>query len=71
MLSTTRQPARSLGRVIRRDFIRNRALYLLVLPVVVFYVLFCYVPMFGVMIAFKDYSRSRGFLPAPGPVRAG
>ncbi len=71
MLSTTRQPARSLGRVIRRDFIRNRALYLLVLPVVVFYVLFCYVPMFGVMIAFKDYSPIKGILASPWTSQGG
>lgn len=36
-------------------------LYLMFLPVVVFYVLFCYFPMYGVVIAFQDFSPARGF----------
>ncbi|GHV89230.1 sugar ABC transporter permease [Spirochaetia bacterium] len=35
---------------------------LLALPTTVWYVLFCYLPMFGVIIAFKDYRISGGFL---------
>jgi putative aldouronate transport system permease protein len=44
-----------------QDMKRNWSLYLLVLPVVVFYALFCYKPMYGALIAFKDFSPSRGF----------
>jgi len=35
---------------------------LLALPTTVWYLLFCYLPMFGVIIAFKDYRISGGFL---------
>nr|WP_271752116.1 ABC transporter permease subunit [Cohnella sp. JJ-181] len=34
----------------------------MLLPVVVYYVLFYYVPMYGLQIAFKDYSPGLGFL---------
>ncbi|MDR0406279.1 MAG: sugar ABC transporter permease, partial [Clostridiales bacterium] len=43
-----------------RDFKKNWVLYLLVLPVIAFYVVFHYMPMYGVMIAFKNYSPGRG-----------
>ena len=39
---------------------RYRGAYLLVVPVVVFYLLFCYKPMYGVIIAFKDFSPAAG-----------
>ncbi|MDR2176602.1 MAG: ABC transporter permease subunit [Treponema sp.] len=35
---------------------------LLALPTAVWYFLFCYVPMFGIIIAFKDYRISGGFI---------
>jgi putative aldouronate transport system permease protein len=35
---------------------------ILALPATVWYILFCYLPMFGVVIAFKDYRISGGFL---------
>lgn len=34
--------------------------YIMVMPVVVFYLLFCYKPMYGILIAFKDYSPAVG-----------
>jgi putative aldouronate transport system permease protein len=34
----------------------------LALPTVLWYVLFCYLPMFGVIIAFKNYRISGGFI---------
>ena len=37
-------------------------LYLMILPVVVYYVVFHYLPMFGIVIAFQDYRPARGFL---------
>jgi putative aldouronate transport system permease protein len=35
---------------------------LLALPTAVWYMLFCYLPMFGIIIAFKNYRVSGGFL---------
>ena len=51
--------------VIRRDFKKNKELYLLVLPVIIFYILFHYKPMYGAIIAFKDYSPGKGFWGSP------
>ena len=44
---------------------KNRSLYLLVLPVLLFYFLFAYKPMYGAFIAFKDFSPGRGFSGSP------
>ena len=48
-----------------RDMKRNYSLYLLVLPVLVFYAIFCYAPMYGAIIAFKDFSPAEGILGSP------
>ncbi|MNS29477.1 putative multiple-sugar transport system permease YteP [compost metagenome] len=39
---------------------RNYELYLFLLPVVLVYLIFRYYPMYGVQIAFKDFSASKG-----------
>ncbi|RAU99521.1 sugar ABC transporter permease [Paenibacillus sp. YN15] len=41
---------------------RDRHLYLMMLPIVGFYLLFKYAPMFGEIIAFKDYRFAEGIL---------
>ncbi len=38
----------------------NLEIFLLHLPTTIWYFIFCYVPMFGVLIAFKDYNIKRG-----------
>lgn len=45
-----------------RDFKRNKWLYALALPIVAYYVLFQYLPMTGVVIAFQHYSPMKGIL---------
>ncbi|SHI02663.1 ABC transporter permease [Clostridium grantii] len=45
---------------IKSDFKNNKSLYLMILPVIVFFVVFMYVPMYGAIIAFKDYSPIKG-----------
>lgn len=47
---------------VKKDFRKNKELYLLVLPVIIFYLVFCYKPMYGVIIAFKDFNPSKGIL---------
>lgn len=34
---------------------RDKFIYLLMLPGLLWYVIFCYLPMFGIVIAFEDY----------------
>lgn len=51
---------RNLRHVIKMDLRRNKSLYLFVLPVILFYALFHYKPMYGAIIAFMDYTPARG-----------
>ncbi|MGG1519704.1 sugar ABC transporter permease [Paenibacillus oryzisoli] len=44
---------------------RDRMLYLIASPMLLFFLLFKYVPMWGVLIAFKDYSPFAGFMHSP------
>ena len=41
---------------------KNKAIYLMILPVIIYYILFHYKPMYGVIIAFMDYSPRKGVL---------
>ena len=50
---------------LRRDISVNKTLYLLVLPVVAFYIIFNYIPMYGAVIAFKDFTPGKGILGSP------
>ncbi len=50
----------STGALIRRDFKKNWSVYLIALPVIAFYIVFHYLPMGGVLIAFKKYVPSKG-----------
>jgi ABC-type polysaccharide transport system permease subunit len=44
------------------DFKLNKLLYLMMLPVIAYYIIFHYIPMYGALIAFKDYSPMKGIL---------
>jgi putative aldouronate transport system permease protein len=50
----------AIKKLLIRDFIRNKYLYLMMVPVLLFYVIFQYGPMYGAIIAFKDYSPVKG-----------
>ena len=50
---------------LKRDLIKNKMLYLLVLPVIAFYLIFYYVPMYGVTIAFQNYDPAYGVFNSP------
>jgi len=59
MIQTHRQRPSKLVNMLR--FVRaNPDLYLMILPVVAYFVAFHYLPMYGVQIAFRDYSVMRG-----------
>lgn len=45
---------------LRKDLRRNYKLYLLLIPVILYYLLFCYKPMYGALIAFQEYSPFKG-----------
>ena len=48
-------------QIMSRDLKRNYILYLMIFPVLVYYITFYYVPMYGVQIAFRDYIPKLGF----------
>lgn len=47
-------------RYLKKDVVRNWDLYILAIPMVVYYVIFCYGPMYGLKIAFMDYNPWKG-----------
>lgn len=51
-------------RLLRRLW-RERFIYLLLLPGVLYFLIFRYVPMFGILLAFKDYSPFLGIQGSP------
>ena len=44
---------------------QNKFLYLLFLPVIIYYIMFHYAPMFGIIVAFKKYNIFRGVWDSP------
>ncbi|MEK0312609.1 ABC transporter permease [Cohnella sp. 56] len=51
---------RTAGRSLMKDLVRDRYLYLLLLPGLLLVLLFKYGPMYGVVIAFQDYNIYKG-----------
>jgi putative aldouronate transport system permease protein len=48
-----------------KDFNQNRYKYLMILPVLVYFALFAYKPMYGLVIAFQNYRPTLGFARSP------
>ena len=55
----------SFSKRLRKDFSRNYELYILAIPVVLYYLYFCYKPMLGVYMAFTDYTAKGGIFGSP------
>ena len=45
---------------LRRDMRENWVVYLLLLPVIIWYIIFCYLPMFGIVMAFENFKFAKG-----------
>ena len=58
MAATTRKFTRA---NIKKDFHHNWLLYVMIMPAVVFYVMFAYIPMVGNIMAFKEFVPGIGF----------
>ena len=50
---------------LKKNFIKNWQLYLFMLPALLFFLIFHYVPMYGVQIAFKDFYANLGITGSP------
>ena len=53
-------PKKSFFEKISKDFSKNYELYILAIPVILFYLYFCYKPMLGIYMAFTDYTAKGG-----------
>lgn len=51
--------------ILLKDLVRNKYIYLMLLPVVVYYIIFHYAPMYGAIISFKKFILRRGILGSP------
>jgi len=51
--------------MLRKDFVRNRTVYLMAVPVVAFFLIFYYVPMLGLVISFKRFTPALGVFGSP------
>ncbi|GIQ66901.1 hypothetical protein PACILC2_54690 [Paenibacillus cisolokensis] len=48
-----------------KRIVRNWELYLFIAPAFFYFLIFCYGPMYGIQIAFKNYIPTKGFLGSP------
>ena len=56
---------KSLRRSIKVQFLNHWQLYLMMIPAVAYIIIFAYVPMYGILMAFKDFSLKKGILGSP------
>lgn len=52
-------------RNLLKEIGKYKYLYMLFLPAVAFYIIFCYVPMYGTILAFKEFDFSKGIIRSP------
>lgn len=48
-----------------KQYWKHRFFFIMFLPVIAWYIIFQYVPIYGIIIAFKDYSFKKGILNSP------
>ena len=69
MSSATYTPAKKrktlLEFIVSKRIHRNWQLYLMLIPVIAFFAIFCYGPMYGITLAFKDYKVLKGIMNSP------
>ena len=57
-----KKPSTSKLGKIQKDIIRNKYIYIMAIPVIIYYAIFCYGPMYGLIIAFKDFNPHNGIM---------
>lgn len=62
MLSSTRRGTPPIGQRIAKDIRQYKWLYLLFVPVLAYFALFCYWPMYGLIIAFQNFRPRLGIM---------
>lgn len=64
-LNKVRESIQLLPRRFFKEMKKNKELYIMIAPVILYFVIFHYVPMYGASIAFKNYTPARGFAESP------
>ncbi len=49
-------------KFLKKDFLKNRQIYIMMSLGVVYFLIFHYLPMFGIVMAFQDFNPAKGFL---------
>jgi len=49
----------------KRDFQMNKGIYLFFVPMFIYQILFCYLPLFGILMAFEDFKIGKGYFGSP------
>lgn len=60
-----KNPGKLSQRNIKKAILKNWQLYLMFLPVLIYFIVFYYMPMYGIQIAFKNFSGSKGIWGSP------
>lgn len=55
----------SVVKTFKNDIVYNKYIYMMALPVIAYYIIFHYIPIYGAMIAFKDFSPALGIFKSP------
>ncbi len=50
---------------VKKDFKKHKYIYIMAIPMIVYFVLFSYMPMYGVLIGFKDFNPRLGIWGSP------
>ena len=61
----TQKPSTSASQRAKSYLKDNWQLYIMILPAVAYFIIFHYMPMYGIQIAFKDYKVSQGIMGSP------
>jgi putative aldouronate transport system permease protein len=63
MKSKTKPTRRNAGLGIR--ILQHKEFYIMLLPLFLFYLIFSYLPMYGITLAFKDFNYTKGIIGSP------
>lgn len=65
MASVVNKKNNNIFAQLSKDFRINKYKYIIVLPAIIYFILFSYKPMYGIIIAFKEYRPTLGIMGSP------
>lgn len=64
-LSASKGKTKKKSQSLKKYIWKHKYLYLMLVPAAIYYIVFCYAPMYGVTIAFKDFNPMLGIMKSP------